>query len=52
MFTFYRHEVADLHHSALHALVNLSCDLEVAQQAIVDADALPEFGHLLLSSDP
>ena len=52
MFTFYRHEVVDVHRAALGALGNLSCDSEVGRQAIVDADALPEFARLLSSSDP
>ena len=52
MFTFYRHEVVDVHRQALCALVNISCDLEVGRQAIVDADALPEFVRLLSSSEP
>ena len=52
MFTFYRHEVVNVHHQALCALFNLSCNSEVGQQAIVDADALPEFVRLLSSSEP
>ena len=52
MFTFYRHEVVDVHRAALGAFVNLSCDSEVGRRAIVDADALPEFVRLLSSSDP
>ena len=52
MFTFYRHEVIDVHREALGALTNLSYGPEVGRQAIVDADALPEFVRLLSSSDP
>ena len=52
MFTFYRHEVTDVHCRALHVLANLSQRSEVAQWAIVDADALPEFVRLLSSSKP
>ena len=52
MFTLYRHEVVDIHREALRALANLSHDFEVGRQAIVDADALPEFVRLLSSSDP
>ena len=49
---FYRYEVTDVHYGALRVLVNLSCYSEVAVWAIVDADALPEFVHLLSSSEP
>ena len=52
MFSFYRHEVIDVHCEALRALANLSCDSEVGRRAIVGADALPEFVRLLSSSDP
>ena len=52
MFTFYRHEVTDVHCEALCALTNLSHGSEVARQAVVDADALPEFVRLLSSSEP
>ena len=52
MFTLYRNEVVDVHRPALYALTNPSWNSEVAQQAIVDADALPEFVRLLSSSDP
>ena len=52
MFTFYRHEVVDVHGPALCAFVSLSYGSEVAKHAIVDADALPEFVRLLSSSDP
>jgi len=52
MLTFYRHEVVNIHYLALCALANLSYDSEVGRQAIVDADALPQFVRLLSSSDP
>lgn len=52
MFTFYRHEVVDVHCEAFLALVNLSGSLEVGWQAIVNADALLEFVCLLSSSNP
>ena len=52
MFTFDRHEVVDVHREALSVFTHLSCDSEVGRQAIVDADALPEFVRLLSSSDP
>ena len=52
MFTFYRHDVIDVHRAALAALANLSCHSEVGRQTIVDAGALPELVRLLSSSDP
>ena len=52
MFTFYSHEVVDVHCQALFALVHLACNSEVGRQAMVDTDALPEFVRLLSSSDP
>ena len=51
MFTFYRHEVVDVHREALRALANLTYGPEAVKRAIVDADALPEFVRLLSSSD-
>ena len=51
MFTFYRHEVIDVHFEALAALANLAGN-SVGRQTIVDAGALPEFVRLLSSSDP
>ena len=52
MFTFYRHDVIDVHLKALAALANISCHSEVERQTIVDAGALPEIVRLLSSSDP
>ena len=51
MFTFYRHDVIDVHFQALAALTKLARNF-VGRQTIVDADALPEFVRLLSSSDP
>jgi len=52
MFTFYRHEVVDVHREALGALADLAFSSEVGRRAVVDADALPESVRLLSSSDP
>jgi hypothetical protein len=51
MFTFYRHEVIDVHRTALAALANLSWHSEIGRQAIVDAGAIPEVVRLLSSFD-
>ena len=50
MYTFYRHDVIDVHFEALAALTSLACN-SVGRQTIVDAGALPEFVRLLSSSD-
>ena len=52
MFTFYRHEVVDVHREALCVFARLSASSDVGRRAIIDADGLPEINRLLLSSDP
>ena len=51
IFTFYRHDVIDVHFEALAALANLAGN-SVGRQTVVDAGALLEFVRLLSSSNP
>jgi hypothetical protein len=46
-FTFYRHEVIDVHRVALAALAELSRNSKVGRQAIVATGAFSEFLCLL-----
>ena len=47
MFTFYRHDVIDVHRPTLAALAKLSRNTKVARQAIVDTGAFSEVLCLL-----